>query len=53
MDECVAKATEYGAKKGSKFGSTKSSIRSHIRYLASKKCEIIDLGDDRFKVTQK
>jgi len=55
IDECVAKATTYGQKKNppSRWGQSKSSIRSHIRYLASKNCEIIDLGDDRFKVTQK
>ena len=36
--------------KNSKWGQSKTSIRQHLKFLAAKKCEIVDMGDEVFKV---
>ena len=51
LEECVQLATSIGSLKNSKWGQSKSSIKSHLKFLASKKCQIQDLGNENFKVS--
>ena len=51
LQECIELASQIGALKNSNFGRTKSSIKSHLRWLALRSCVVEDLGDERFRVT--
>ena len=52
IDEAVGVATEYGAKKGSKWGQTKGSIKSHLSFLKGKGCDVKEIREGVYKVSQ-
>ena len=52
IDEAVKVATEYGQKKGSKWGQTKGSIKSHLSFLKSKGCDVKEIREGVYKVSQ-
>jgi len=52
VDEAVRVATEYGQKKGSKWGQTKGSIKSHLSFLKGKGCDVKEIREGVYKVSQ-
>ena len=49
VDEAVRVATEYGQKKGSKWGQSSGSIKSHISFLKGKGVKIAE-NDGIYKI---
>ena len=51
MSELIARCSEISDMKGSAWGKSKGSLKSHLRFLQQKGCTVTKLGEDHYKIS--
>jgi len=51
ISELIARCSEISDMKGSAWGKSKGSLKSHLRFLQQKGVTVTELGEDHYKVS--